>query len=129
MAVGVFAVVLLVAGIDRFRDHSILLERGVVVDATIVEVGSRRSVTVRFSTDRAEQVQAVVRNAPSDVRLVDGGTLPVRYDPDDPVGRVEPVGQDQAAISRWFLVVSGAFLLGLVVYGSLWWALRAARKP
>lgn len=125
---GVFAVVLLTAGIDRIRDHAILMERGVVVDAAIVEVGSRRTVTVQFSTDRAEQVQAVVMNAPSGVALVNGGTLPVRYDPADPAGRIEPVDQDQAVITRWFLVVSGALLLGLVIYGSAWWALRLGRS-
>jgi hypothetical protein len=124
-AAGVFW---LVAGIGRFRDHAILAERGVVVDATIVEGGSRGSATVRFTTDARQEVQAVVRDAPSDATLVAGASLPIRYDPADPIGRLEPVGQDQAAISRWFYLLSGAGVLGLGVYASLWWALKDVRR-
>ena len=124
---GAIGTTLLVFGIDKFRDHSILMERGVVVDATILNVSSKRSVTVRFSTG-LKAVQVRVRDAPSGVRLVNGGKLPVRYDPADPAGRVETVGQDQAVLSRWFYLLSGAGLLGLCIYGSLWSTFHESRR-
>lgn len=127
-AVGAFAILLLFAGIGGFHTHSVLAERGVVVTATIVEIGNKGSITVRFGTARGEQIQTVIRNAPSG--LVVGGPVPVRYDPADPAHLVETVRDDQAAMTRWFELLSGAALLGLVVFGLVWWALsRGRRRP
>lgn len=122
--VTVFGVALLGGGIARWHDRSLLLERGIVVSAQIVEVhsgGHGQSVTVRFTTTSGEVILTDVDDPPDGVRLEPGAPLQVRYDPYDPRDRVMPTDENQSAITMWFLLVSGVGILALGGYGIWWW--------
>jgi hypothetical protein len=98
--------------------------------AVITKVHSKRggpSVDVRFTTGAGQETTTRVREADSAGGLHEGGTIAVRYDPQDAAGRVESVRGGNAAATRWFLIVSGVLLLALTGYGTWWW-LRAVRQ-
>ena len=125
-----FGSTLLWAGMTQWHDRSILLERGQVVTAEVVEVHSGRGVTatVRFTTTTGAEVVTDVADPPDGLPLRPGSPLDVSYDPLDPHGRVAPLNENQSAISRWFLTVSGIALVALGGYGTFWWTRETLRR-
>ncbi|MFC4047316.1 DUF3592 domain-containing protein [Dactylosporangium siamense] len=127
----VLGVVLLANGTERWYDHLVIQQRGQPAVAHIVGVdngGKGVWVQVRFTTGAGMEVVTEVPDPPTDARLTLGGEIPVRYDPDDPKGRVTFAGDDQAVISRWFFIVSGTVLLGLSGFAAVT-RLRTTRRP
>ncbi|SCG54862.1 Protein of unknown function [Micromonospora echinaurantiaca] len=104
---------LLAIGIDSWRDHQVLDARGVVTVGQIVEVrgGKTTYLTVRFTTATGEQVTAEVTDPGTGTRQEVGAPIRLRYDPDDPAGRVADADDDAALGTRWILVIGGAALL------------------
>lgn len=87
-----------------WHDRSILLERGHVVTAEVVEFhgGTRgTSVTVRFTTIAGEEVVTRMKDPPSGQSPDPGAHPQIRYDPDDPSGRVMPTNENQAIAAQW----------------------------
>jgi hypothetical protein len=124
--VGVFGAGLLVAGIIRFHDP--VRDHGIPVVARVIEppfgAGHGVAVTVRFTTTSGQPIVATVEDPPAGPPLVRGAEIAVRYDPDDP-SHVVPANENQSAITRWFLVLSGALLLGLAGFGAWYQRSRA----
>ena len=108
-------VALLIGGIGQWRDHAALHDHGRPATAQVLDVHGGRStwVQVRFVTAAGDQVVADLSDPPSGALLTVGESIAVRYDPADPDGRVEFVGDDQAGLTRWFLMVTGPLLLAL----------------
>jgi hypothetical protein len=128
--VAAFGALMLGSGISMWRDRSILLERGHVVTAEVVRLhgGTRgTSATVRFTTTAGETVVTRLTDPPTGQSLDPGAPLQIRYDPDDPAGRVMAVNENQAVFTRWFRAGSGVVLLALVGFGIWWWTRRPAR--
>ena len=122
---------LLFTGLRMQHDHDVLGTRGASARAVITAVHSGSggpSVDVRFTTADGREVHARVKDADSPGGLYEGSPIEIRYDPLDPSGRVESARGDPATATRWFLVVSGALLLGLVGYGSWWWGREGVRR-
>lgn len=118
----VLGAVFLGTGIDRWHDHQVIQQRGRPAVAQIAGVdkgGKGTWVQVRFTTSAGRQVVTEVPDPPTGARLTPGGEIQVRYDPDDPENRVTFAGDDQAAISRWFHLISGAALIGLAGYAAV----------
>ncbi|PWU56036.1 hypothetical protein DLJ47_07210 [Micromonospora sp. S4605] len=104
---------LLAVGIDSWHDHRVLDARGVVTSGQIVEVrgGKTTHLTVRFTTATGERVTAEVTDPGTTTRQEVGAPIRLRYDPDDPAGRVADADDGTALGTRWILVVGGVALL------------------
>ncbi|GAA2596719.1 hypothetical protein GCM10010399_29200 [Dactylosporangium fulvum] len=118
----VLGVGLLVIGIDAWHDHRVLQARGVVTTGQIVAVRTGKAVylTVRFATATGERITADVTNPSTKTKREVGAPISLRYDPEDPAGRVADADDDRAVQSRWLLVVGGAGLLTAIGWATLW---------
>jgi hypothetical protein len=126
-----FGATLLVSGLDQWRNHRILVSRGLTTTAVITKVHSGRggpSVDIRFTTSAGEETTTRVKDAESPDGLYEGGTIAVRYDPLDAAGRIESARGGNAAGTRWFLIISGVLLLALTGYGIWWWSWHTVRR-
>jgi hypothetical protein len=112
---------MLAAGIGAWLDHRVLQERGVVATAQIMEVhykGKGTRLTVQFTTVAGERIVADLSNPSTMTTVQPGATMQLRYDRDDPAGRVADANADQAVSATWLLVVGGAGMLTAAGYGS-----------
>jgi hypothetical protein len=108
---------LLGLAIKLWYDEAYLEAHGVVTTAMIDDFHSTRygtTVWLHFTLPGEAKADAIVHDPPETVRLEPGGTLPVRYDPEDPTGRIKPVGADDATFVRWFLLSFSTLLLAMI---------------
>ncbi|GAA4259362.1 DUF3592 domain-containing protein [Dactylosporangium darangshiense] len=107
-AVFMLGLVSLLSGLDAklWYDEEHLAAHGVTATAVVDDHHSTRygvTVYVHFTPPGGDRVDAIVHDPPDTARLEAGSPLPVRYDPEDPAGRIEPVGADDR-FTRWGLL-------------------------
>ncbi|WP_330186353.1 DUF3592 domain-containing protein [Dactylosporangium sp. AC04546] len=105
--------------LQMYYDHRTLQERGLVTTGDVVAVSYSKSgpnAAVRFTTADGRTVQANVSNSGDETEVKVGARIQIRYDPEDPTGRVEDA--NGGAGPFWTVGLGGVVLLVGAAYGA-----------
>jgi hypothetical protein len=107
------ALLCLTGAFTAHRHTSALRERGIQARADVLRAGDDRSVLLRFTTAKGQEITAEVGALGWDPAPVAGGTAKVVYDPVNPAGSVTGTrsGPDRPAV---WLLLGLALLFGVL---------------
>jgi hypothetical protein len=110
-ALCVLAMLLCLTGaVAAHRHTSALRDRGIQAQADILRTGGDRSVLLRFTTAKGQEITAEVGALDWDPAPVTGGTAKVVYDPVDPAGSVTDARSGPDRLVSWLLLGLALFI-------------------
>ncbi|WP_033344828.1 DUF3592 domain-containing protein [Catenuloplanes japonicus] len=107
------ALICLTGAFAAHRHASVLRERGIQAQADVLRAGADRSVLLRFTTAKGQEITTEVGALDWDPAPVAGGTAKVIYDPVNPAGSVTDARSGPDRLVTWLL--SGLALLFTVL--------------
>ncbi|MFI5842370.1 DUF3592 domain-containing protein [Catenuloplanes sp. NPDC051500] len=94
----------LTGAVAAHRHTSTLRDRGIQAQADVLRAGSDRSVLLRFTTAKGQEITAEVGALDWDPAPVTGGTAKVVYDPLNPAGSVTDARNGPDRLVTWLLL-------------------------
>jgi len=75
-------------------------------------------VRVHFADPGGKAIEADIDDTSATTHVRIGGQMQIRYDPEDPVDRVEDANADMSTYSLWLYGIGGVMLLIFAAYGA-----------